>query len=370
MASLVLVASLLLCAAAREVTPIVASNTSYGNVDDSLNRDSCSSSRWTDTVVLWVCRDSQIVNTTSGNPEDPSIANTASFSPLPSNPNDPETLVLTTPVPFGSLFYALEADECPPLGLCSDGSRWVGWPNTGPVVTFSLLGAVGPEPVKMQCMTKQHLSGLSVLETQGYSLYRVVSEHPGPLPTTSLEITDFWSGTQIGYGTAASVLRNGFAYLYGPTPSNQLALARARLTGFLGGLEDKSIYEYYVNGSWIKTIPVYNDTTIALPNTSAKQGTMYWSPKWESYVWIGGDSFPDANFYVSTAPEPEGPWSTPLLFYSGTVGNGSLPAYSAVAHPSLTDGTGDYIFITWTKTRPTPSGEDLYDTPLVRIDWG
>ncbi|KAJ6452081.1 hypothetical protein C8R45DRAFT_883114 [Mycena sanguinolenta] len=364
MASLIFVASLLLYSSARQVTPIVASNTSYGALDDSLNRDSCSSTRWTDTVVLWVCRDSQIVNATSGNPEDPSIANTASFSPLPNNPKNPETLVLTTPVPFGSLFYALEADECPPLGLCSDGSRWVGWPNTGPVVTFSFLGVVNAYAF----MTRQHLGGLSVLETAGYSLYRVVSQHPGCLPTTSVEVHNFWSGTQIGYGTAASVLHNGYAYLYGATPNDQLAVARAKL-GLLGALEDKSIYEYYVNGAWTEKVPLYNDTTIVLANTSAQQGTIYWSPKWESYVWIGGDHFPEANFYISTAPKPEGPWTAATLFYSGSVGNGSLPAYSAVAHPSLTDGTGDYIFITWTKTRPAPSGEDLYTTPLVRIDW-
>ncbi|KAF7336906.1 hypothetical protein MVEN_02126900 [Mycena venus] len=357
-------ATLLFCATARAVTPIVASTTSYGSLNDPLNRDSCSSSLWTNNVVLWVCRDSQIIDA-NGNPEDPSIANTASFSSLPSAPHNPKPLVLSPSETFGTLFYPLEADECPPLGLCN-GTRWVGWPDTGPVVTFrDLNGAVNAYAF----MTRQHLSGLDVIETPGYSLYRVVSEHAGPLPTAKVEISKFWSGTQIGYGTAASVLHNGFAYLYGATPNRQLAVARAKLKGLFGSLEDKSIYEYYVNGSWTKTTPLYNDTTIVLPNTSSKQGTMYWSPKWQSYVWIGGDSFPDANFLISTAPKPEGPWSAPQQFYSGAVGNGSLPAYSAVAHPSLTDGTGDYIFITWTRTRPAPSGEDLYDTPLVRVDW-
>jgi hypothetical protein len=58
---------------------------------------------------------------------------------------------------------------------------------------------------------------------------------------------------------------------------------------------------------------------------------VYWSPKWQvssqpdsyllfdflmftqSYVWIGGDSFPDANFFISTAPKAEGPWSIPQV---------------------------------------------------------
>ncbi|KAJ6574556.1 hypothetical protein B0H19DRAFT_1124797 [Mycena capillaripes] len=359
-------ASLLCCATAHAVTPIVASTTSYGSLVDPLNRDSCSSSLWSKNVVLWVCRDSQIINSTSGNPEDTSIASTASFSPLPSGARNAQPLVLSSPAAFGSPFYPLEADECPPLGLCGDGSRWVGWPDTGPIVTFRAPnGAVSAYAF----MTRQHLSGLDVIDTPGYSLYRVVSQHGRAFPTANVEISAFWSGTQIGYGTAGSVLRNGFAYLYGATPNRQLAVARARLTGLLGSLEDKRIYEYYVNGSWTRTAPASNNTGIILVNTSSKQGTIYWSPKWRSYVWIGGDAFPDANFYISTASEPEGPWSAPQLFYSGAVGNGSLPAYSAVAHPSLTDGTGDYIFITWTRTRPAPGGEDLYDTPLVRVDW-
>ncbi|KAJ7872715.1 hypothetical protein B0H13DRAFT_2349366 [Mycena leptocephala] len=108
--------------------------------------------------------------------------------------------------------------------------------------------------------------------------------------------------------------------------------------------------------------PLFTDPGIVLGNTSAVQGT--------SFVWIGGDGFPNANAIISTAPKPEGPWAAPVQFYSGTVGNGTLGAYSALAHPSLTDGTGDYIFITWTKTRPDPAtGFDVYDQPLVRVDW-
>ncbi|KAJ6476740.1 hypothetical protein C8R47DRAFT_1052045 [Mycena vitilis] len=357
-------ATLLFYGTARAITPIVTSTTDYGSLADPLNRDSCSSSRWSGNVVLWVCRDSQIVGA-NGNPKDPSIPNTAAFSSLPSNPNNPEPLALSTEA-FGSPYYALGADECPPLGLCGDGSRWVGWPDTGPVVTLSnASGAVNAYAF----ITRQHLSGLDVLATPGYSLYRLTLQHAGTLPSVKVETSSFWSGTQIGYGSAGSVLRNGFAYLYGATPNRQLAVARAKLTGLTSSLEDRRNYEYYVNGSWTRTVPIFNNSAIALANTSAKQGTMYWSPKWKSYVWIGGDAFPEANFLISTAPQPEGPWSVPQQFYSGAVGNGSLPAYSAVAHPSLTDGTGDYIFLTWTRTRPSPSGEDLYDTPLVRVDW-
>ncbi|KAJ7681367.1 hypothetical protein B0H17DRAFT_1333749 [Mycena rosella] len=315
--------------------------------------------------LLWVCRDTQSIS--NGQTGGVSVANTASYSSLPNARTNPQPLVLSSPQGLGPLFYKLEADECPDNGICSDGTRWVGWPDTGPVVTFSGSGGVNAYAF----IARQHLSGLSVLNTPNYSLYHVLAQGVGntSLPSTSVDISGFWSSTQIGYGSAASVVINGFAYLYGATPNGKLAVARAALTGFLGSLEDRSIYEYYVNGAWTPTVPVRSESTIPLPNTSSVQGTIYWSPKWQAYVWIGGDGFPDANFLISTAPNPEGPWSAPKQFYSGAVGTGSLPAYSAVAHPSLTDGTGNYIFITWTKTAPDSQGNDVYDQPLVRVDW-
>ncbi|KAJ7670114.1 hypothetical protein DFH06DRAFT_1280142 [Mycena polygramma] len=361
------VSALLLWPAASTaaVTPIVASTTSYGSlVSAGLTRDSCSSSLWSGNV-LWVCRDTESIS--NGNPVLPVVANTASFSGMPNAPSNPQPLVLSSPQGFGSLFYQLESDECPPYGECSDGSRWVGWPDTGPVVTFrGTGGAVNAYAF----INKAHLSGLSTVNTPSYSLYHVSSNSVGPIPTTSMDISSFWSSSQIGYGSAASVVNNGYAYLYGATPNGKLALARAAQTGFLGNLEDKTLYQYYVNGGWTSVAPASNDASIPLPNTSSVQGTIYWSPKWQSYVWIGGDGFPNANFFVSTAPNPEGPWSAGVKFYSGAVGVGTLPAYSATAHPSLTDGTGNYIFISWTRTINNPTGSGtVYDQPLVRVDW-
>ncbi|KAJ7768121.1 hypothetical protein DFH07DRAFT_954696 [Mycena maculata] len=138
--------------ARRAVAPVVASTTSYGYLDSGdLDRDSC--------IIrdrLWTCRDTQQISS-AGVSQLPLIANTASLSGLPSDPSDPQTLVLTSPA-FGSLFYALESDECPAYGVCSDGTRWVGWPNTGPVVTFSDGGVNA-----YAFMGRQHLSGIGGL---------------------------------------------------------------------------------------------------------------------------------------------------------------------------------------------------------------
>ncbi|KAJ7837978.1 hypothetical protein B0H14DRAFT_2790199 [Mycena olivaceomarginata] len=376
-------ASLLVCVTAvtgtilpKAVSPVVAKTTDYGDlIDPGLNRDSCTSTLWSDNV-LWVCRDTQQV-LSNGSIGHQLVANTASFSSLPSSRSHHQQLLLSSPEPYGTLFYPFQQDECPASGcgdnvcgpgICGPGSRWVGWPDTTPLVVAR--GPPGTGWVDAYgWMAKQRLDGLTVLNATGNVLFRVTSRVSGEkeLPTTTF-VDTFWSPTEIGYGTAAHVIHEGFAYLYGGTLNAELAVARVNLAG--GSFENRKSYEFYVNGTWTRKTPLFTDPGAILPNTSAKQGTVYWSPKWKSFVWIGGDGFPDANGLISTAPKAEGPWSTPIQFYSGSIGNGTLPAYSLVAHPGLTDGTGDYIFISWTKTRPDPAtGFAVYTQPLVRVDW-
>ncbi|KAF7317433.1 hypothetical protein HMN09_00480000 [Mycena chlorophos] len=353
--------------ARRAVNPVVKATTSYGNLNNgNLNRDSCTSTGWSGGNVLWTCRDTQLL--TNGVPGEGVVANTASWSVIPSA-TQPGTLTLTSPEAYGPLFYPLESDECPTGGLCSDGTRWVGWPNTGPAVVFNYNGGVSAYAF----MQRQHLSGLTVINTPSTTIYHVSQQSvdTSVLPSVSIDVSQFWSSSQIGYGSAHTVVQGNYAYLYGPTPNNQLAIARSTLTEFLGALDNKSTYEYYVNGEWTSTAPTTSTANIGLENTSwggSIQGTIYYSNKWESFVYIGGDDYPDANFYISTAPAAEGPWTAGVKFYTGAQGSGSLPAYSCVAHPALTDGTGDYIFISWTTT--TGSGDaTLYEQPLVRVDW-
>ncbi|KAJ7073864.1 hypothetical protein C8F01DRAFT_971290 [Mycena amicta] len=344
----------------RDVTPVVKATTSYGNLDDgNFNRDSCTSTAWSGNNVLWTCRDTQLLNS-AGVPVLPIVANTAERSSREAgkNPLVPRVVSISE---FGPFFYPLESDECPTSGLCSDGTRWVGWPDTGPAVVFNFNGGVNAYGF----MKRNHLSGLSVINTPDTTMYHVsqTSVDTSVMPSVAVAVSKFWAEDEVGYGSAANVLSGSFMYLYGTTPSGQLAVARSALTGFLGALDNKSTYEYYVNGAWTTTAPTTSTDGIGLDNTRSAQGTVYFSSKWNSFVWIGGDGFPNANFYVSTAPAPEGPWTAPTLFYSGAVGNASLPAYSAVAHPGLTDGTGNYIFITWTKVT------EIYQQPLVRVDW-
>ena len=281
----------------QNVNPVVASVTVYPSLDmQGLNRDSCVSVAWepnqpvsgpilpvlscylTPCTQLWVCRDTQQLES-NGQPGIGVIANTASYSGMPSDKSDPQTLVLSSPQGFGSLFYQLEADECPEFGLCSDNTRWVGWPNTGPVVTFDFDGAVSA----YQVLGRVHLNGLTQINDPDFSLYHVTSqtEDPNTIPATNMDISGFWTSDQVGYGNDASVVANGYAYLYGATPSNGLGIARCALTGFLGTLENRTLYEYYVNGQWQTAIPGKNDSGVTLENTRSAQGTVYFSNKWD-----------------------------------------------------------------------------------------
>ncbi|KAJ7669945.1 hypothetical protein DFH06DRAFT_1320979 [Mycena polygramma] len=125
---------------------------------------------------------------TPGNPVLPVIANTASFSGMPNPPNNPQPLVLSSPQGFGSLFYKLESDDRPVVTFCGTG---------GAVNAYAFVA-------------KAHLSGLGAVNTPSHSLYRLSTSSVGPIPTTNMEGSSFWSSSQIGYGTAASVVRNGF----------------------------------------------------------------------------------------------------------------------------------------------------------------
>jgi hypothetical protein len=186
-------------------------------------------------------------------------------------------LNLTSPQGFNGVYYPFASDECPDnFGVCPDGnSRYVGWPDTGPVVTFSYNGSIGAWAfIDNQHFNTTH-NKMVALNNESINLYQVDYQPSsnGAIPVTSLFAESFWSTAEIGYGKATSVVRDGYvsnlftskqelhslryphqAYLYGATNAGQLAVTRVSLSGPLGTLGDKSLYEYYVNGSKLEHI--------------------------------------------------------------------------------------------------------------------
>jgi len=367
----------------RSITPSVNNVRVIGNVTDPLvSRDSCTSTR-IDGRAFWTCRDTQQYNAQTGQALTTVNTNSASWST--SLMFGPE-IQMATKLGAGSTgnnallamyggdassqtpYYPVLSDECPSTGFCSDGTRWAVWPDTAPMIAST---AYDGTTIAYTWIPRSHLSGLTLLNSPvSYTLYKTIyttSDNSNALPTVSVVDEQFWAAGEIGYGDYGNVVKDGNAYLYGQTSSRTTALARVKTSE----IENKSAYEYYVNGAWTTTKPAMHDAGIAIANAGAGgQGTFYWSAYFNAYVWIGGTEFPGADFFITTAPSPEGPWTATKKIYSGESGNyNGIGAYSCVAHPALLpsdDASENGIYLTWTQQWNTTT-YGAYTTPLVYV---
>ncbi|KAL6877070.1 hypothetical protein J3F83DRAFT_437161 [Trichoderma novae-zelandiae] len=364
--------------------PQAKSATLLANVTDpDLSRDSCGSVKMGNRT-FWTCRDTSIripdtdkygfvfANSAgwTDHREDGAPVILANGPVGAGSDGTNRILLMKGPRPTLPAFYPLGPDMCPTSGICADGtSRWTSWPDSPPMVTDA---AQDGTMTAYTWVSNNHMSSttLGVLIPQpSTTLYRMTytpDADPDVLPAVTTVDLDFWAEHEIGYGTYGNVVRGEYAYLYGLLQRGGVALARVPAAS----IEDKSQYEYYVRGNWTRTKPAINDTAAAVPNAgTAGQGTFYYSQRAQSYVWIGQAS-PSiwADFYVTTAPSAEGPWTTPYLLYSGPDGDGDLPSYSLQAHPHLLREYDDGIYLTWTQYFK-PSTYTAYVTPLVYVSF-
>lgn len=186
------------------------------------------------------------------------------------------------------------------------------------------------------------------------------------LPQVSVVDEFFWKEGEIAFGNYGNVVKDGIAYLYGQAegitslakvPSNQV--------------ENKAAYQYWVDGEWTMTMPAIGQPGINITNSNAGgQGTYYYSDHWQSYVWVGGGLYPGSDMFITTAPNPTGPWITPQHFYTGVNGNYFLSAYSIQAHPGLAASSRQNdLYVTYTKNDLDDEGINVYTSPLVYIQW-
>lgn len=230
------------------------------------------------------------------------------------------------------------------------------------------------EQVLIVVCAQEHISGLNLLTPQpAHVLYRINWSSSSPktaLPTVTVVNPHFWKSGEIGYGRYGSVIRNGYAYLYAQLPNNNgTALARVPTSS----IENRSAYQYYVNSTWVSTTPKITSPNIVIPNAGTGwQGTFYWSTAFSCYIWIGQQAgSPSANFWITTALNPEGPWATPTLLWSGPNGDGWVGAYSLQAHPALLPSltaTEKAIYLSYTQ-QWAPQTLDTYVTPLVYLEF-
>lgn len=371
----------------QPVIPEVLKAELIANVTDPrLSRDSCTSTRIR-SRTLWTCRDTMAYDPEKDDEVLPLVVNTAAWTDF--NRDGTPRIVRNGPVGSGSNgsnpilqmygkpelaskapFYPIkQADACTLTsgGRCSDGTRTVVWQDSAPMVQSSKANG---KTIAFTWIANWHIDKLKALVKEpSYSLYKMVydnrSEDRELLPTNTLVDAKFWAPGEIGYGAYGRVVRGGWAYLYGQGLYRNTALAKVPV----GKVADKKAYQYYVNGTWTASRPRISDPSTWIPNAGAgKQGRFYYSEYFSSYMWIGQRNMSlDADFYLTTAPAPEGPWIKPFLIYQGQNGDSFLPSYSLQAHPALLkSGREKGIYLTWTQGWAKET-YGSYVSPLVYV---
>lgn len=375
------------------VYPKFASATWIANLTDpAVSRDSCGSALFGDRV-LWTCRDTEPF--VDGKASLPLITNTASWTDLlPSSEGGGPNITTNGPVGAGSdgtnpillmyggeptslpAFFPVLGNECPSSGVCTDGSRYAIWPDQPALVTQD-DSANGGAILGYTWIPQANLVNLTALvPNPAYTLYQTsytpsanTDDGSTLLPSVTVSAAEFYAEGEIGYGNYGSLIVNGTAYLYGSL-ADGLGRALARVP--VGQITDSSAYEYLVDEDWTSTKPAMTNAGAAVPNAgTGGQGTFFWSGYFNSFVWIGQAGISvSADFYISTAPSPEGPWVEAYLLYSAPNGDDPMGAYSLQANPALLPSglaaTEDYVYLTYTMQFLAET-YGAYVTPLVKL---
>lgn len=342
--------------------PTVKSTYDFGNVaDPALNRDSCGSVR-IDDRMLWTCRDTQGFGG-DGKPTLPVWMSSAAWT----NFNGlalPDTRMYSTD--NRNPYYSQLRSECPnnSAGGCPDHTRYAIWPDQPPVITAKQ----GNTWTGYTWIARQHIRDdfSSVVKDPKVSLYKFVydvkNQDRNAVPRMELVNEAIFPQGSFPFGTHGSAVKDGLVFLWGKASNSRIAMARVAVWA----VEDASKYEYYVNGRWTSQRPNIDNAGVEVANSSAGgQGTYFYSPYWKKWVWIGQSNWSiSADFFITTADIPEGPWDTPQSFYRGKDGSAPLSAYTLQAHPGMHLAgyhNSNDIFISYTKQ------DDRYSTPLIRV---
>ena len=247
-------------------------------------------------------------------------------------------------------------------GTCPDKSRFPLWPNVSPMRVPSGSGPL----TAYTWVSLTHIWGQdsanpnnpqkgTQVESPGYygtDLYQVTAAPDGSsqdtLPTTTLVQQFFWNSSEYSYGADGNVLdpTQTTAYLYANVDTTgNVALAKVPVAD----ITDKSAYQYWNSETteWVGSPPKMNDSSYNIMATAGGQGTYYFNEFWNSYVWIGQKKQTYA-FYISTAPAPQGPWTTSYDFL-GPIPKGTVNTYSQQAHPGLSANSSiNDIYVSYT----------------------
>lgn len=370
--------------ATQRSRPSVKHATYVANVSNPLlSRDSCGSTRISNRV-FWACRDTSRLDESTGKRTLPTVTNSASWTNRTAFGHPSISKAATSQDTTRSLtmygghgnalspYFPLVGSECPITGMCMDGTRWAVWPDQPPVIVQE---ADDGSATGYTWVRKVHLKSLEVLNSEpAYTLYKTSyhsSDDLDSLPTASIVDGEFWRPGEIGYGQYGSVLRDNVLYLYGQTNNKRTAIAKVSVDS----VENRTAYQYYCNGAWTRIMPATSDPSVVIPYAGAGgQGTFYHSAFFDAYVWIGQPILSvSADFYITTAPAPEGAWEAPFQIFAGQNGDGEVAGgYSLQANPALLpsrDASESGMYLTWTQQWKAQTYGGVYVTPLVWVEF-
>ncbi|KAK9365076.1 hypothetical protein V1509DRAFT_424252 [Lipomyces kononenkoae] len=152
--------------------------------------------------------------------------------------------------------------------------------------------------------------------------------------------------TTYAYGSFASIVVNGVAFLYGldTTYSSNKDVHVARVP--VSHISDLSKYLYY--DAWTKKWtskrpkPTARHQSAAVMSNSMpySSGSMFYSEYHNAYLLVYFSNWADSTFRVSYAPSPVGPWTTDnKIIHKIPLGPGGFD-YGGVAHPQYYQNDG------------------------------
>ncbi|KAK9481747.1 hypothetical protein V1527DRAFT_478684 [Lipomyces starkeyi] len=138
----------------------------------------------------------------------------------------------------------------------------------------------------------------------------------------------WYQNTTYGYGSFASVVVNGVAYLYGidATYSSNYDIHLAKVP--VGHETSMSYYRYYdaaAHGySYTMPVPTARRQSAAVIQGTEpfSTGTVFWSDYHNAYLLVFFNNWVDSTFRVLSAPSPAGPWNVSnTMLYKSTPGS-------------------------------------------------
>jgi hypothetical protein len=142
--------------------------------------------------------------------------------------------------------------------------------------------------------------------------------------------------------SSGAVRRNGFVYLYGCHRVDRQGFGCdvARVPD--ADTRDRAAYEFWDGAAWS---PDVRRAAVALEGPSGGP-SVSWNPWLGSYLAVY--SQPISNrVLMRTAPQPEGPWSSPVLAFTGETPSGQTADYAAFEHPELATDDGRTVVVTY-----------------------